>query len=370
MPYILYHPEKILIEPGVENHPITQAILQRLPGVPVEVLDDPNVVVQSYLQKADPLTAGMKILYLGRQEGRFLKPCPGTSNYLCCGYNFLNIATHCDIDCSYCILQGYLNNPFMRVYVNLEDLFNEVETFLATHQQQVFRIGTGELTDSLTLDHITQYSRQLVPFFAHQTNAILELKTKTTNIDNLLDLPHRGRTMVSWSLNPNRLIETEEKKAPALEERLAAARKCQEAGYLLGFHFDPLICYDGWESDYHDVVEQIFDTVNPDGIGWISLGALRYPAHVDEIIRRRHPESCIVLEELIPGKDGKLRYFRPIREEMFRQMISWIHALAPQVTVYLCMESPEVWQKVYPDPPIASCPLSKILDRAVFPRAR
>ncbi len=38
----------------------------------------------------------------------------------------------------------------------------------------------------------------------------------------------------------------------SLSERLLAARRCQDAGYRLGFHFDPIVEYPNWEDDYED----------------------------------------------------------------------------------------------------------------------
>jgi spore photoproduct lyase len=45
--------------------------------------------------------------------------------------------------------------------------------------------------------------------------------------------------------------------------------------------------------------------------------------------------------------DGKLRYFHPLRVEMYRKMVYWIRRAAPTVKIYLCMESREVWQQVF-----------------------
>ncbi|HDL17593.1 MAG TPA: hypothetical protein ENH29_00895 [Bacteroidetes bacterium] len=361
--YKPFTPEKIWIEKRVLRNETTREILSRLPEVPVKEIGTINEVLAREIN-----ASGEKILILAKQEGEFLKPCPGTRNYICCNYFFLNLATNCDINCSYCILQSYLNNPYMTVYTNLDEMYPELDKLLKKNANRFYRIGTGELTDSLTLDHLTRYSKKLIPFFLKHNNAILELKTKTTQIDNLLDFSPQNRVIVSWSLNPQEVIDREEKKSPSLRQRLAAAKQCGEAGYLLGFHFDPLIHYAGWENGYRDVVRRIFAAVPADRIVWISLGALRYSADMDRIVRKRHPESTIVLGEMFSGKDGKLRYFRPIRERMFQRMVQWIRQEDNQVRVYLCMESPEVWRKAFGEQPLVQCGLPQQLDQAVFQR--
>jgi spore photoproduct lyase len=359
--YKPYYPDEIWIEEQVFSQVISSEIVHRLKGIPVKKIDDIGTLIA---QKNINFTN--KILVLAEQKGKFLKPCPGTQNYICCGYYFLNLTTNCEIDCSYCILQGYLNNPFMTVYTNIDDLFKEVDQLLNANSKKFFRIGTGELTDSLTLDHITHYSKRLIPFFLGYKNAILELKTKTTQIDHVLNFFPENRVIVSWSLNPSEIIKLEEKNAPSLKQRLTAAQQCARAGYLVGFHLDPLIHYAEWEQGYLAVVKELFQKIPATQIVWISLGALRFPPVMLQTIRKNHPQSHIILGEMFPGKDGKMRYFRPIREKMFKKIVHWIREESEDVKVYLCMESPEVWEKIEGIEPLSRCGLSKQLDQAVI----
>ena len=62
------------------------------------------------------------------------------------------------MDCSYCILQAYFNQPFIRLFVNTEEIFLKLKTFVDTHPEEIIRLGTGEFTDSLALDHLTGFS--------------------------------------------------------------------------------------------------------------------------------------------------------------------------------------------------------------------
>jgi spore photoproduct lyase len=42
-------------------------------------------------------------------------------------------------------------------------------------------------------------------------------------------------------MNPQQVIDLDEHGTASLSERLLAARRCQNAGYRLGFHFDPIV---------------------------------------------------------------------------------------------------------------------------------
>ena len=109
-------------------------------------------------------------------------------------------------------------------------------------------------------------------------NLVLELKSKDSYVENLLDLKHEhcGKTVVSWSVNAKRVCENDEAHTASLDERIEAAGKVAEAGYRVGFHFDPLIHFKGWEDEYSDTVKKIFAGVPVRSIAWISISSLRY----------------------------------------------------------------------------------------------
>ena len=154
-----------------------------------------------------------------------------------------------------------------------------------------------------------------------------------------------GKTVISWSVNPEIIVEQEEHKTARLSERLEAARRASEAGYKVAFHFDPMINYPEWEKGYQNLVDQILGSVPPDRIAWISLGALRYISSLKAVVDERFPNSRIFLGEFVPGKDGKMRYLRKIRQRMFRNVQQRIKKLAPRIPTYLCMENSSIWEK-------------------------
>lgn len=338
-----YFPTRVIIEQDAADLPLTRVMLKRLEGVPRELAAS----LKPYLAElsGNRRQEARDTLLVCKNRGRFFEPCPGTQRYLCCGYSILNFAANCPLNCTYCILQSYLNNPFMVVYANAEEMLKELDDALDHLPERFFRVGTGEYTDSLVLDHLTSLSTLLVPHFAGRKNAMLELKTKTDSIGNLQGLDHGGRTAVSWSLNAEPVVRSEEPSACPLDARLQAAGLCSKWGYAVGFHFDPLIYYPGWEGDYRKVVERIFQSVDPACICWISLGCFRYMPALKPVVMERYPSSAIFCQEFIRGLDGKMRYFKPIRIEMYAKMARWIRDCCPDVAVYLCMESREVWEK-------------------------
>ena len=342
-----YTPRKIIIDNRVKDSHLTRKVLKNLPDMPREYVDDPWPLIDKVREEIDPLRVGKRILLLTKNNGKFLKPCPGTKEYICCGYQILNFAANCNIECSYCILQAYLNNPILIVYANTDDMFTELEDRLGQGPPIPYRMGTGEFTDSLTLDHLLGFTNLIVPYFGKKKNVILELKTKTDNVANLSGLEHNGNTVVAWSLNTDEVAKGEELLAPPIQGRIDAAAACQDFGYRLAFHFDPLIYYPGWEKGYRKTIHRLFTKIDPINISWISLGCFRFIPLLKPIVQKRFPKSKIIYEEFIKGLDGKMRYLKSVRIDMYSKVLEWIKYYAPEVCVYLCMESPEVWRKVF-----------------------
>ena len=211
-------------------------------------------------------------------------------------------------------------------------------------------------------------SPAIVPFFAKIPNGVLELKTKTDFIENLKGLDHGGHTIVAWSLNPEEVRDREEPLSATISERLDAAAACAGEGYFLAFHFDPIIDYAGWKSGYGQVLDRLFKKIDPARIVWISLGALRFMPELKGIIKARHPSSRIVYGEFIRGLDGKMRYFRDIRAEFYSFIADKIRKADPDLCVYLCMESDDVWRDSLGFSPRERGGLIHMLDRAVEQR--
>nr|MBF0221716.1 DNA photolyase [Desulfobulbaceae bacterium] len=359
------HIQSIYVEKQIVDLPMTRRILERSEGLPVEIIDAHDLNHLDYAPYPDSMSMGKKHLLLCQNKGAFFKPCPATKEYRCCEYQVLNIGANCPMDCVYCILQAYLNNPWMTFYVNTEDLFSELTQAFKKEPKRFWRIGTGEFTDSMALDKLTGLSKELVTFMSSKKNAVLELKTKSAVIDNLEGLDHKGRTVLAWSLNSTAVMNQHEFRTATLKERLAAAKQCADWGYKLAFHFDPIIYHPDWKQGYTETIEALYDTVPAANIVWISLGALRYLPTLKQIATSRFPKSRFFYEEFIVGLDGKSRYFRPQRTGMYKHIYNQLKAKSAKNTcIYMCMESDEIWRDVFGYTPEEKGGLPVMLDRA------
>jgi len=333
----------LYIDRQVIDLPETASIRQRI-HAPVTIVDDPRQVYDLLTPASDPIARGKEILWLTRNRGVFLRDCPGTRDYRCCGYKTLYVGTFCTMDCAYCILQAYFHPPVLRYFVNREALAAELADQFA--RPEIARIGSGEFTDSLIWEQWTDLVPDLVNQFAGQDRAVLELKTKTVHIERLGRLDHGRRTILAWSLNPPEIIAAEERGAASLAARLRAAEQAQTWRYPLAFHFDPVIDFPGAGAAYARVAAELFRRIRPESIAWISIGALRFMPALKQVIHHRFPDSAIASGEMIPGLDNKWRYVKPVRIALYRHLVNAIREYAPDVFVYFCMEDDDVWHRV------------------------
>ena len=332
-------PEILFVEKSIKSSYLIENFKKIYPEVKIEELNFYN----EYIQKNKFSIKELKrpLVFLIKEKNDFLKPCPCTKKVVGCGYWILNVAFGCPYDCSYCFLQCYSNFPGIIIAENLEDFFLEIDNLYKKIKRPI-RLGTGEFSDSLALDHITEYSKKFIEYFKDK-NILFELKTKSKNIENLLNTKPIENIIISWSLNPQIIIDTEELSTASLEERIKSAYLLQKAGYKLAFHFDPIIYVDNWEFLYKEVIYKLYKNLKPP-FSWMSLGTLRSHRKLKTIVEQRFPKSNIFYGELFISEDKKLRYPDFLRKDIYSKMLNYIREYDAQTPIYLCMEDLQIWQ--------------------------
>jgi spore photoproduct lyase len=329
--------KEVLIEEAALGTSLEKRVRSLFPGDAIRVTADGDRAEASCRES----------LIVAIRKGPFLRRCPGTPGMLCCNLHVLDLVVGCPFDCSYCFLHSYQENPGVLVHADFMDAAAEIADLVTRGGPGPLRVTTGELGDSLALESLTGMAAKLVPFFGSLPGAQLELKTKCSDVKALHDLEHGGRVVVSWSLSPDVVAREQESGAPAVDARLRAAEEAATAGYALAFHFDPVFLVDGWERHYVGLIDEVFDRVPPDAVLWFSLGGFRFTPALKEAVRGRFPETRIFLDEFLPCRDGKNRYFAPLRADMYRTLRLAIERRAPQTPVYACMESPHIWKEAF-----------------------
>lgn len=337
--------EHIYIEEKSVASVVAQRVLELAPQEKITICSGKPPIASSGQFTGEEYTRSKKILFITEHTGLFFKRCPGAKKGLaCCNYFVLNLGLQCDMDCSYCYLQTFINTPYTIIYSNIDQALRELDAIYKDFADSHVRIGTGEVIDSLSLDPLTLYSKTLIAYFKNKPHWRLEFKTKSHFVEQFLNEEHDKNVIVSWSINPQYIVETEEHKTASLDNRLKAARLCLEKGFQVAFHIDPVIWHEEWKKNYTLLIDEITTRFKPSDMPYISLGSLRFKAEQKDIMRERFGMKSLVTQaEMFSGAAGKMRYDQALREEMFKFIIDEFKRRDPQWKIFLCMETPETW---------------------------
>lgn len=243
----------------------------------------------------------------------------------------------CPYDCAYCYLPGTRTaqySPSVKIYVNLVEILREIDRKASElHEQTPFYLG--KLQDGLALDPLTAYSSILIPFFAKHKFARAIIQTKSATVDHLLPLDHRGRTILSWTLNPSEIAVRYEANAPPVADRIRAMRRCAEQGYPVYAILMPVVPEGNWEDLYTEFVRELLGQVP---LRRLTLGGACVNHRVLTLLERRLGKSNAIsrhLSQRFSYGDGRAYYAPHFCNSLYQRIVPIARELQPGLPVFL-----------------------------------
>ncbi len=287
--------------------------------------------------------AEKKPLVLEKSDKQIFGWCPVASEKtVCCNLRTIDAVESCAFGCSYCTIQTFYSDR----YVFDAELAKKLEQ-IPIDPGRFYHIGTGQSSDSLVWGNRNGMLDDLTAFARKHPNVLLEFKTKSDKVDYFLQNGVPPNIVLSWSLNPQIIIDREEHFTAGLDKRLNAARAVAERGIKVAFHFHPIIYYDGWEWDYPDIARRLQEMFRPQDVLFISFGSVTFIKPVIKKIRKRGITSKILQMDFVTDPHGKLTYSDDIKIRKFRQMYHSFTQWHNKVFFYLCMEKADIWKAVF-----------------------
>jgi spore photoproduct lyase len=253
----------------------------------------------------------------------------------------LHGAFGCYHRCAYCFV-----DPYFLIACDLETLAERIPEYCERFPaQKLWKFDA--LTDTIVLEPEYGASELLVPLFAELEDRYLLLYTKSDNVDHLLRLKHDGHTIVNWSLSPLTQSRTIEINAPDTFGRIAAMKKCADAGYTVRVRISPVVPLQGWRDEFVEMADALFSSVKPDVVT-IDVVGWCYPEALDAAmdISRFEPEFA---EEVRAGlgvsnrKAEKYLFSHDLRISALRHVVAELKKRSPETPVALCNETREMW---------------------------
>ena len=294
------------------------------------------------LGQSDPLQLherGKQTLVLG--EHRSAVRFSDEGGNACPNYWHFSPYGFCPYGCHYCYLAGTPGvwfSPTVKVFLNLEDILGEVDR-TARQLARPTAFYLGKLQDGLALDPLTGYTRRMIPFFARHPFARMVILTKSADVENLLNLDHASHTILSWTVNAPEVVRDFETNTPDVMARIDAMRQCVQAGYPVRAVLMPIIPVADWATVYSRFLAVLLESVP---LSRITLGSIcSYPQAQRLMELKLGKENAISsLLDRGPAKsdDGRLRFSRSTRENVYRHMIECIRQVRPDLEIGLCLE--------------------------------
>jgi len=304
----------IYIEEDIASHPRTLAILERFPQATKVMCERYGEIFnrksQNFrLQKKQPA------LILARKHKGLVLPTPKEYGIGAEHNYYFSHMLNCLYDCRYCFLQGMFQSAHYILFVNYEDFTEEMTSILNKHDNEVVHFFSGYDCDSLALDPVTDFTKEFLPFFENHTLALLELRTKSTQIRSLLKREPINNCVIAFSFTPDKIAQALEHKAPDINKRLQAILDLQAAGWLVGLRFDPLIYTKNYAAEYSELFNTILSKINPELTHSVSLGTFRLPKDYFRKLEKLYPDEKLFTSPLTE-ENNSISYPVEIRDDM------------------------------------------------------
>lgn len=323
----------IYIEEQIANHPRTQEILARFPDATQIYCERYGEIfnrkAQSFrLQKKQPA------LILAKKHKGFVLPAPEAYSIGAKENYYFSHMMNCLYDCRYCFLQGMYRSAHYVLFMNYEDFANEIKNKIQKTDKEI-HFFSGYDCDSLALEPVTKFLEYFLPVFREHRKALLEIRTKSTQIRTLLTTEPFENCVLAWSFTPTEIAAELEHKTPSVERRIESIIKLQEKGWRIGLRFDPLIYSSEYQSQYRKLFTDTLQICNPELLHSVTLGSFRLPKGYFKSIQKMYPDERLFASPLEEA-NGMFGYKAQIQSEMLNFCREEILNYIPEEKFFPC----------------------------------
>lgn len=237
-------------------------------------------------------------LILAKKEGKLVyngsKECQSFGNE---HFYYTSCMMNCLFDCEYCYLQGMYPSADVVLFMNLDDIFHEVDELLREHG--VYLCISYD-TDLVALENITGYCRRWIEYAKNRVGLTIELRTKAELSDSfirMLDEKECENIIFAFTLSTDMIQLSYEHNTSSIQSRIASIMRASQKGLNVRVCFDPLLTYadlSELKKAYGTLIDKLFESVTDQMLYDVSLGEFRVPCDYLKRMRKRRPGSKLL----------------------------------------------------------------------------
>lgn len=281
----------IYVEKAVREHERTQKILAKFPSAKIIEIDHYKDVLCRSRQSFRLQHCAQSLIVAAKRGKLLYEGAPVCQDFGNQYFYYVSCTMNCIFDCAYCYLKGMYPSAHIVVFVNLEDIFAEVERVLEMHP---LYLCVSYDTDLLAMEQIIGYVQEWCDFAAKHENLKIEIRTKCANKSFVQSVTPISTVIYAFTLSPQEVIDAFERHTPSLAERLFCAKELIQAGCPVRLCFDPMIYMPDWKQHYGAMLDQVFHIIPIEKVVDVSIGTFRISQDYLKNMRKQDSESSVI----------------------------------------------------------------------------
>jgi len=299
-PAKLWLPRRVVFTPDALKEPFGQQIYRRVAalGLPIEEARSNRITgLKGEDERETYRNAKNTLAVVTAPPGAFrLQPIPPSADWQ------FHLAEGCPAHCQYCYLAGSLNGPpVIRTFANLPAILANTARYEGSGGLTTFEASC--YTDPLGIEHLTGSLSECIRYFGTRPGTQLRWVTKFDKVDELLDLPHHGRTRCRLSLNAEPVSRRLEGGTALVNARLQALRKLAlpkalgGGGYPVGVVLAPIMPIPDWLVHYGQLLDRIGQALDFDCDLTFELISHRFTPGSKDVLTGWYPNTSLDMDE-------------------------------------------------------------------------
>ncbi len=306
----------IYVEKKAMNRTRTRKILEKFPNAVVVEIDHYKDVFCRSGQDSTLQRKAQNLILAVKQGELIYQGAPVCQSFGNEHFYYTSCMMNCLYDCEYCYLKGMYPSGHVVVFVNIEDIFEQVEKMLKEHS---LYLCVSYDTDLMAMEAMTGYTKMWTDFAQKHPNLTVEIRTKCANEQFFERQEPLTNVVYAFTISPQAVIEQWEHKTPSLSRRIQCAKKAAEKGFQVRLCFDPMIYCVDWKKQYAAMLDEIEQTIDMTRIVDVSVGSFRVSQDYLKKMRKNNPDSAVV-QFPYENDNGVYHYPKELLEEMERYM--------------------------------------------------
>jgi spore photoproduct lyase len=321
----------VYIEKGIINHPNTKKILSHFKNSTKIEIDHYKDVFCRGKQSFVMQKHSLKLILAEKKDNLVYEGAEVCEDFGNAHFYYTSSIMNCIYDCEYCYLQGMYPSALIVIFVNIEDIFKQIEELLKEHP--VYLCISYD-SDLLSLEGITNFTAKWMQFAAKHKNLKIELRTKSANFKAIRHIDPLDNFILAWTLSPDEVIKEHEAKTPNLYSRLKSAKEAIEKGWKVRICFDPLLYVRDWKEKYDTCIEKTFKDISPDKILDISIGVFRVSKDYLKKMRKGR-ENSLILSYPYEVNNGVCSYSPKHSKQLIEFVYNKVCEYVPKEKIYI-----------------------------------